>query len=352
LPYFQNLEASVSRPISLARARYWEGRAYEASGDLAGAWQQYRSAAALPTTFYGQIALARIDASPVLHLADTPVDAVTGRAAFEQDSLTPALRVLADLGEESLLRAFALHAQELHPEPKRVAALAEALVEMGYREIAVRIAKQASYSGILYLPFTHPTIAIPAYRGPDIAPEPAMVLGLIRQETEFDVDAVSGAGARGIMQVMPATAQHSANLAGIPYRPNDLLSDPAYNIQLGMVEFAHSVGNWGGSPILAMAAYNAGPTNAKRWIASNGDPRGPAIDPLDWIELIPFSETRNYVQRVIENTQIYRNRLAGRDQPLRILSDLYRPNAPATRVLNYTPPLAPTPVPSPKPSVR
>ncbi len=349
LPHFQKLEASVTRPISLARAHYWEGRADEALGDAAGAWQQYRLAARTPATFYGQIALARIDATPVLHVPDTPIEAAASKADFEQSDLTRAMRVLADLGEVGYLRIFALRAEDLHPDARHTALLAQALVDMGYREVAVRVAKQASYGNVLYLPYTHPVISIPSYRGPGSGPETAVVLGLIRQETEFDPTSVSGAGARGIMQIMPSTARHSANVAGIPYRPNDLLSDPGYNIQLGMTEFGGGLSDWGGSLILATAAYNAGPGNVRKWLIAYGDPRSPGVDPIDWIEMIPFSETRNYVQRVLENTQIYRNRLAGRDQPLRILSDLYQPNPPAVKVLDYTPPASAVPVPAPKP---
>jgi soluble lytic murein transglycosylase len=192
-----------------------------------------------------------------------PVDAISMKAEFEQDELTHAMRVLADLGQVSLLRAFALRVQDLHPDARRIAVLAQALVDMGYRDAAVRVAKQASYNSILYLTFTHPVIAVPAYRGPGNGPEPAMVLGLIRQETEFDATAVSAPGARGIMQIMPAGAARDANLAGVAYRPNDLLSDPSYNMQLGMAEFGSYIRDWGGSLILSMAAYNAGPTNAR-----------------------------------------------------------------------------------------
>jgi soluble lytic murein transglycosylase len=154
------------------------------------------------------------------------------------------------------------------------------------------------------------------------------------------------------MQIMPATARHTASVAGIPYRPNDLLTDPVYNMQLGMAEFGGNLNDWNGSLIIAAAAYNAGPTNARKWIANNGDPRSPATDPLDWIELIPFSETRNYVMRVLENAQIYRNRLAGRDQRLRIMDDLYRPNTPMVKVLDYLPTstASAVPVPSPRPA--
>jgi soluble lytic murein transglycosylase len=354
--HFQKLEAGVSRPISLSRAHYWQGRSYEAEGNLADAWQQYHLAAKAPTTFYGQVALARIDATPTLHIVETPLDTVSAKADFESDDLTRPMKVLADLGQVSQLRTFALHAEDLHPDAKHVAVLAQAMVDLGFREVAVRVAKQASYNGILYLQFTHPMVSVPAYHGPGNGPEPAMTLGLIRQETEFDPASVSGPGARGLMQIMPAGARHDSDLAGVAYRPNDLLSDTTYNMQLGMAEFGSYISNWGGSLTLSMAAYNAGPTNAKKWITNNGDPRSPAIDPIDWIEEIPFSETRNYLMRVLENTQVYRNRIAGRDQPLRILSDLYAPNAPQMKVLDYTPPATsetlPVPQPKPKSSAR
>jgi soluble lytic murein transglycosylase len=352
LPHFQKLEAGVTRPISLARAHYWQGRAREAAGNPADAWQQYKLATKAPVTFYGQLALARIDATPVLHITETPIESTAVKAGIESDDLTHAMRVLGDLGLVGFLRVFALKWQDLHPDARHVAVLAQFLVDMGYREVALRVAKQASYGGILYLQYTHPVISIPAYRGPGNGPEAATVLGLIRQETEFDPSSVSGAGARGIMQIMPATARHTASVAGIAYRPNDLLADPAYNMQLGMAEFGGNLNDWNGSLIIAAAAYTAGPNNAKKWLASNGDPRSPATDPLDWIEMIPFSETRNYVMRVLENMQIYRNRLAGRDQRLRIMDDLYRPNVPAVKVLDYSPPSSATvaPVPSPRPA--
>ncbi|HVU19871.1 MAG TPA: lytic transglycosylase domain-containing protein [Rhizomicrobium sp.] len=352
-PHFQKLEAGVSRPISLARAHYWEGRTYEAEGSLANAYEQYRLASKAPTTFYGQLALAKIDATPILHVVETPLDATTFKAEFDSDELAHAMKVLGDLGQVSLLRMFALRYEELHPDAKHVGALLQAMADLGFREVALRAAKQASYNGILYLQFTHPVISVPAYHGPGNGPDPAMTLGLIRQETEFDPAAVSGPGARGLMQIMPAGARHDADLAGVAYRPNDLLSDPTYNMQLGMAEFGSYISNWGGSLTLSMAAYNAGATNAKKWVTNNGDPRSPATDPIDWIEEIPFNETRNYLMRVLENTQIYRNRLSGRDQPLRILNDLYAPNAPSAKVLDYTPPPqapATLPVPEPKPN--
>ncbi|MBI3677083.1 MAG: lytic transglycosylase domain-containing protein [Proteobacteria bacterium] len=354
LTHFENLEKGVTRPISKSRALYWQGRAEEASGDQASAYQDYHSASAYPDTFYGQLALAKVDATPHMHLREAVADTASVKADFDKDDEVRAVRVLADVGIVSLVRTFALDSAEKHPDAGHIKLLGEMLVQSGFREVAVRIAKGASYEGVLIAAYSHPMIALPAYTGPAPAPEPAFVYGIIRQETEFDPTAVSGAGAVGLMQLMPSTARHSANYAGLPYRPNDLVSDPTYNMQLGMAELSGDLADWGRSLVLTSAAYNAGPNNAAKWVAANGDPRSPTVDPIDWIELIPFSETRNYVQRVIENTNVYRSRITGRDEPLRILSDVYGANAANMKPLQYVPP-ATEPgetVPTPKPRPR
>jgi soluble lytic murein transglycosylase len=332
LASFQRLDAGVSRPISKSRAQYWQGRAYEALGDTASALTHYRQAASYPETFYGQIAIAHTDAAPMLHLSDTAVEAASASDA-EATALMPEIRVLADLGQAGSLRAFIDRTAEANPSPRALKRLMILLNDWGYPEIAVRLAKTASYTGTFLPTFSHPVIAIPAYQGPGTAPDPALVLGLIRQETEFDTYAVSGAGARGLMQMMPASAKTAAKAANLAYRPEALLTDTAYNMQLGMTEYRGHLDRYGGSYVLAAASYNAGPNNARKWIAINGDPRNGGVDPIDWIEQIPFGETRNYVQRVLENTEVYRARLAGRDVPLRILPDLYAPLAPSMPVL-------------------
>ena len=272
------------------------------------------------------------------------------RPDFEHEDLIRAIRVLADLGEESDLRDFAVHDVGVNGDARHIKLLAEDLTRMGYREVALRVAKEAGYNNIAMPSYSHPVIAVPAYAGPGIAPDPALVLGIIRQETEFDPDAISTAGARGLIQVMPNSVRHLASVGGLPYRPSDLTTDPTYDLKLGMTELAGQLADWGGSYVLAIAAYNAGPTNVRRWIATYGDPRDARVDPVDWIEEIPFQETRNYVMRVLENTEVYRNRIAGRDQKLQILADLYRPDAPQMKPLDYTP-SAPdaVPVPLPKP---
>ena len=333
LPYFQRLGANVSRPISKSRAEYWLGRTYEAMGDTAAAISHYRLAAVYPETFYGQLALARTQAAPLLHVNDSDVVAAA-RSEIENDPLMPQIRVLADLGQARDLLLFAEADAQVYSSPRHIKAFLQSLTEWGYPEIAVRLAKEASYAGATMLDFTHPLIALPPYKASTTPPDPALVLGLIRQETEFDPYAVSNAGARGLMQMMPDSARKSAKLAGLPYRPADLLSDKDYNIELGMIEASGHIATWNGSLVLAAAGYNAGDANARRWVSAFGDPRNGAADPLDFIEQIPFSETRNYVQRVLENTEVYRTRLAGKDVPLQILSDLYAPATPVAAVLS------------------
>jgi soluble lytic murein transglycosylase len=345
LTHFQNLVPLASHPISKARAYYWMGRAYEAAGDLGSASTEFREAAAYPAMFYGQLALARIEREPILHLVVTPADADAVRASYDHEEMTAAIRALADLGLEAALREFAVRDVELYPAAGHVKCLAADLVRMGYREVAVRVAKEASYNGIFLPEYSHPIISVPRYTGPGEAPELAVVLAIIRQETEFDPDAVSAAGARGIMQVMPDSAQRLARLSGVEYRISELTGNPQYAMELGMGELSGDLAEWGGSYVLAAAAYNAGRGNARKWIADIGDPRSPLADPVDWIEQIPFGETRNYVQRVLENTEVYRNRLAGRDEPLEIMRDLYRPSPPASSFANASPQTMPAAVP-------
>ena len=332
LPWFQHLTAAVGRPISKSRGEYWQGRTYEALGDNVSAVSHYRLAAAYPEAFYGQLALARIESQPVLHLKQSDVTAAA-KSEIESDALMPQIRVLAELGQETDLRLFASSDAAAYPSPRHLKAFMQALADWGYPELAVRLAKEASYTGTTMLEFTHPVIALPPYKGDSAGADPAVVLGLIRQETEFDPYAVSPAGAKGLMQMMPPAARKASSIAHLPYRPAALLGDTDYNIQLGMIEFTGHLNSWSQSMVLAIAGYNAGDTNARRWLTALGDPRNGAVDPLDFVEQIPFSETRNYVQRVLENTEVYRNRLAGKDLPLQILSDLYAPGAPVVTVV-------------------
>ena len=166
--------------------------------------------------------------------------------------------------------------------------------------------------------------------------DPALTLSVIRQETEFDARAVSGAGARGMMQMMPATARQTARQLGLPYEFEWLTDDPDYNMRLGMAHLQDVVDNYDGSLVMALAAYNAGGGRVHRWVQEYGDPRYGAIDPIDWVESLPFGETRNYVQRVIENLQVYRARRAGHTAvPLEIERDMVGAGAGLSRILPH-----------------
>ena len=335
--HFDRLANGVTYPISVARAHYWMGRAAEAMNQTEMAAAEYHKAAEHPATFYGQLALAKIAQNPVLHLnaADVQPSAVA-RAAFEADDRVQAIRLVAEFGDRNTLRLLANSIASDPPNPDRLRLLAQLMADTGDKAMSVRVAKAASYSGYDLLNYLHPVIALPQVSD---APEAALVLGIARQESEFDPTVVSSAGALGLMQLMPASAKRAAAMSGIAYRISELTANPSYNIQLGMATLNEYLARWDGSYILAIATYNAGPANVERWVEIYGDPRNPQIDPIDWIESIPFPETRNYVQRVLENVEVYRNRLRNTDVKLGIVADLYRPSTvelPVTRPLTAT----------------
>jgi soluble lytic murein transglycosylase len=323
--HFDRLAKGVSFPISVARAHYWLGRTWDALNNRAAAADEYRVAGYYSATFYGQLALTKLAERPMLHvnIAATADPLPSERAAFEADDRVQAIRLFNQLGDRNNVRQFALAIATSTKDEKQLQMLAELVASTGDQALGVKVAKNASYSDVYLQPYLHPLVSLPK-SGSD-APEPALVLGLTRQESEFDAGAVSVAGARGLMQLMPASAKRAATLSRLTFRPADL-NNPDYNIQLGMATLSEYLDRWGGSYILAIASYNAGPSNVRNWVEAYGDPRESGVDPIDWIESIPYPETRNYVQRVLENLEVYRNRLNSSDQQLVILSDLYRPN--------------------------
>ncbi len=279
--------------------------------------------------------MARLSSEPVLSLG---LDMPDPDQRLDNDDRVRAMNALVDLDRSALLRVFALHLANEDRSPGRMRYLADFMSGADDRTLALRIAKLASYSGVMLLPYLDPLVDIPQAARRD-GVEPALVLGLTRQESEFDARAVSRAGARGLMQLMPGTARQTARQIGIGYNQNRL-TNPDYNMQLGAAHLEDLLARWSGSYVLTIAAYNAGSGNVARWVETYGDPRLPDVDVIDWIELIPFGETRNYVQRVLENMQVYRDRLSGAPQPLEILADLTRSNAPKGEI--------PLPVPAPR----
>mgnify|MGYP003630511869 FL=1 len=319
MTHFTRLRDNVTTPVSLSRASYWMARAADATGEPELAATYYAEAGVHSTAYYGQLALAQLsDSASAFSLEAEPVPDEADRVAFEARPEIRAMRLLAEQGEEYYFRLFMYRLDDQISDPVEGVLLAKLANEYLQMRQAVRAAKQARLNGIILPQSAYPTISLPTTNG--LRPEDALVHSVIRQETEFAQDAVSGAGARGMMQLMPATAQATARSMGSPYRFNWLTDDRDYNLSLGMHHLEQVVDQYDGSYILALVAYNAGPHRANQWIENYGDPRDPDVDPIDWVESIPFSETRNYVQRVLENVQVYRTRLQD-DAPTQLMID-------------------------------
>jgi soluble lytic murein transglycosylase len=226
--------------------------------------------------------------------------------------------MLTALGEGDRTRLFLSKLMELSSRPAEYQLIAALGVEINRKDFAVSVAKEARTRGTEMIDYLYPVIKLPGGK----EPEPALVLGIIRQESAFEVAAFSNAGAVGLMQLLPGTAKGVAKQAGIKYAKKRLSTDANYNITLGRAYLDELLSRFGGSYVLAAAAYNAGPNRVQDWIDTYGDPRQRATDMVDWIESIPFDETRNYVMRIIENTQVYRARLNNNAANLRIAQDL------------------------------
>lgn len=306
LAHFQKVYDSVQTPPSLSRGAYWTGRTMEFLNrpDLAAEW--YQRAATFLTTYYGQLALARLQTGTTPQLPQDPAPTAQERAAFNAREVTQALRALMEIDAKPYQRAFAQALADNSTTAVDRHLTAELVSGHSRVDLGVVIARQAAREKITLLQYGYPA---PAYNYP-AEPEKALILAISRQESNFDPTARSVAGARGLMQLMPATARGLAKRSKISYAEKRL-TEPAYNMRLGSQFLASLVDSFDGSYILAAAAYNAGPSRPRQWIRQFGDPRDPNVDPIDWIEQIPFAETRSYVQRVMENVMVYRALLAG-----------------------------------------
>lgn len=305
--HFANLYEGVRYPISRARGAFWKGRAAAARGNATLARDWWMRAAAHPATFYGQEALRALGTpTPQFEFA-LPTDD-TLREQFLERELVRLVQRLHSLGADASLRTFLLHLSGLAETAEERLLVAQLARESERPREAVRAAKRANQLDNVIGAAGYPLWPLPEL-DEDTGPERALVLAVIRQESGFDRRAISSAGARGMMQLMPATAKRVAKDLSVPYSRLKLIEDPGYNIRLGGAYLDRMLDRFGGSAPLALAAYNAGPHRVTRWIREYGDPRTKAIDMLDWIETIPFRETRNYVQRVMEAVPVYRHLL-------------------------------------------
>jgi soluble lytic murein transglycosylase len=303
--HFAKAATYAETPISNARAAYWRGRAAEAAGDSAAATRFFEAASANPTTFYGQLALAKVghDTLPLRK----PAHVATGD---ERSEAVRAVEFLESIDARDLAGTLAIEMARNSNDEAQLAALGETLVNARDARLALNVGKLASQRGFMLDDVAFPTFGVPRYEAiAGSAPAP-IVYAIARQESAFDAKAVSSAGAKGLMQMMSATARRTAEHKGIAYDEGRLLSDPAFNAMLGAAHLGELAVEHRGSLILSFAAYNAGGGRVKEWIKAHGDPRDASVDPVDWIELIPIAETRNYVQRVAENLEVYRARLS------------------------------------------
>ena len=318
--HFERFAAVVETPISLGRAGYWAGRAEAARGRPAAAREWYALAARYQTSFYGQLAAAEIAAPGDVRLAqatlpdwrETPV---------RDDPLVRLAVLLHFAGERGLAYQSFVHAAGEMARVEALAGLGDLALDLGLEHLAVRVAKIAARKGHVVPGAYYPLHPLAGYAG---IVEPSFALSIARQETELNPRAVSHAGARGLMQLMPATARRVAGWIDEPYDRARLTRDWRYNARLGQTYLARRTEQFAGSYVLAAAAYNAGAHRVEKWIDRLGDPRRGDVDMIDWIESIPFSETRNYVQRVMEGLYVYRTRLSGEAGEMTIRADLAR----------------------------
>lgn len=330
--HFTTMHGFVGYPISVARASYWAGRAAEASDDTDIAQQWYRLAANHATTFYGQLAAERLREPLQLKLLRDPAISPEATKAFDRDELVSAIRLMADLrdgsgaktpkggkkaiagsikiiadaNEDEILPLMLRHIARRGKTADEWTLAARLARETGHAHVAVYVARRSARYGVVLGDLGYPTMAVPD----EVPPEAALVHALVRQESSFDPGARSRAGARGLMQLMPATAKRMARSLKVRnHSTARLTSDPGHNMKLGSAYLDSMLGRFDGSMVMALAAYNAGPTSVKRWTKSYGYPRGSLDRSIDWIESIPYSETRNYVQRILETLPIYRWKL-------------------------------------------
>jgi soluble lytic murein transglycosylase len=317
--HFAQILTRVDTPYAKARAGYWGGRAAEAQGksDLAAKW--YAAGADHMATFYGQLAAHQLGHDAPPRPVPEPVPDLAERAQFDDDEVVRAARTFFELGDAAHGKIFLLHLADNAKTPAKFAMLANLAENSGRIDLAIAVAKRAIEAGTPLMIHGYPVTAIPNGG----TAEHSLLFAIMRQESAFERDAVSRVGARGLMQLMPATASFIANKMQLPFSADRLTADGIYNVLIGRAYLETLIEDFGGSYALAIASYNGGPSRVRQWIHDYGDPRGGNIDMVDWIEMIPINETRNYVQRVLENLQIYRGQV-GRDSAFSLASDLAR----------------------------
>jgi soluble lytic murein transglycosylase len=322
LAHFAKVAQGNSNPIALARSGYWQGRAAEALGRREQARAHYEAAARYSTAYYGQLARARLGHKDLV-LRPPPEPPPDRRDVVARLEIVRAIELLYAIDERDLLAGALADLGERALDTVALAALGDVAARHKDARAMLLLGKAALGRGLPLEHYAFPTMGVPEYHPIGPAIELAVVYAIARQESTFNAKTVSSARAMGLMQVTPDAGRYVAKKFGATYDEKRLLSDQSYNVQLGAAELGDLYVDYRGSHILTFAGYNAGKGRVKEWIAKYGDPRDPKVDPIDWVERIPFSETRNYVQRVLENLQVYRVRFGGSSKLL-IEADLHR----------------------------
>ena len=316
LDHFKNFYNNVGYPISLSRGAYWMARTYKKNKNKQKSKEWFLEASKYLNTYYGQLAFVEINPGDAFSLVDQPEISKKYEKEFNKSNLVRTVLLLNELDKTKYAKDFLKQFALLNIEKGSEILAGQLAVQIGRYDYAIQIAKQASYEKRFFNEINYPVIQTPKVVNNKKMPKSELVLAVIRQESEFDQKANSYVGARGMMQLMTYTAKLVAKQAKIKYVKNKLTTDPMYNIKIGSFYLANLLEEYEGSYPFALAAYNAGPKRVKYWKKINGNPQKGKITYVDWIELIKFKETRNYVQRVLENVNVYRYILAGK--PIKI----------------------------------
>lgn len=326
LEHFTVLRKAADGPLSTSRAEYWLARTHEALGDKGKALAHYKAGAQFFDTFHGQLCRLKADPSSQ-RLAITPpaVPSAEETARFNaSDAVRAAVLAKRSGLDAGVYRAFLIQQRQIAKSEAELALVAHLAEALGDTQMAVRTGKAAIARGHNLVYYAYPIHPFPGYTPLRAPPETAFLLGIARQESEFNTQTVSGAGARGLLQVMPITARHVCTDYKLKCDIGRLLTDRPYNTMLASAYIGDRMKEFSGSYVLTLAGYNAGPGRARQWIREFGDPRDPKVDPIAWIERIPFQETREYVAKVLSNIQVYRARLGETATAMRLGEDLRR----------------------------
>ncbi len=306
LKHFKNFYRNVGYPISLARGAYWIGLTYEKLENNKLSKDFFKEGSKYLTTYYGQLSFQKIDPFGEFELNDQSKYSEKYEKIFNKNPLVKHVILLKELNKTKYSKDILKHLAELNIEEGSEVLASKLATEIGRYDYAIQIAKKASYEKRFYNKFNYPIINTPRIINGKAMPSQEIILAITRQESEFDPKANSYAGAKGMMQLMTYTAKLVSKQMNVRYSKSKLTSDPEYNIKLGSYYFNSLLNEYGEIYPFAIAAYNAGPKRVRQWRKSNGDPSKNKIDYISWIELIKFEETRNYVQRVLENLNVYK----------------------------------------------